>query len=935
MLFSSLIPTLGLLVATSAMPVLPKKPVDSKRHASGSQAALPAPVRVTSVEGITEYALGNGLHVLLFPDASKPEMTVNITYLVGSRNESYGETGMAHLLEHLMFKGTDRHPDVPKVLNALGARFNGTTDFDRTNYFVMFPASEANLTTALELEADRMVNSHIWKNDLWNEQEKHGEMTVVRNEMESGENNPQAVTTERLASVAFDWHNYGKSPIGARSDVENVNIEHLKNFYQRYYQPDNAWLLVAGQIDEAKTLAQINQLFGSIPRPSRTLEKTWTVEPVQDGPRSVTIERVGGAPFLAIGYHVPQAASVEADAIALVAELLDNAPSGRLYKALVDSKLAARVGDQTSTTLDPSFLEFLIELPAGADVAKAQAAALGVIEGLKDKPITAEELERVRAEQMKNYDLLAQHTDIFAINLSESIGAGDWRLFFLSRDRIEKMTLAQVQAAAENYLKESNRSVGVYIPTDKPSRAQPPAPVDIAGLVSDYKGRAAVKQGEQFDPTPQNIEARLTRFGDKDGLQGVLLAKKNKGGAVNLNLVFHYGSEESLMNVGAVPTLVSQMLLRGSQSHTRSELKDAFDRLKAQVSINGAADQLRVSLTTDGEHLQAALALLAEVLEHPSFPPGEFDTLRAEQLTELQEAKEQPQTLAMTAVSLAVTPYPKGHPLAPRDIDTQIAELKSAQLDELKAFHSVFYGAQRAEAAAVGDFDPKLLQAQLQQLFGSWRSSQPFVRIPARQALLKPLDQKLETPDKANAFFIAESSFALKEGDADYPAYLIANRILGGGALKSRLADRIRQKEGISYGVGSFFRAPALDPAATWMAYAIYAPENVGRLDAAFREELKKAVDSGVTADELAYSKNTWLQGVQVSRTQDGELVSKLVGNAFLNRTMQFDADLESREAGLTVEQVNAACKTLFDASRLTIVKAGDFNKAAPTTGTK
>jgi zinc protease len=189
---------------------------------------LPDPIKVTTVEGITEYALSNGLRVLLFPDQTKQTITVNITYLVGSKHENYGETGMAHLLEHLVFKGTPRHPDIPKELTERGARPNGTTWTDRTNYFETFSATEDNLRWALDLESDRMVNSFIAQKDL------DSEMTVVRNEFEAGENNPWRVLWQKMMSTAFDWHNYGKSTIGARSDIENVPIDRLQAFYRMY-----------------------------------------------------------------------------------------------------------------------------------------------------------------------------------------------------------------------------------------------------------------------------------------------------------------------------------------------------------------------------------------------------------------------------------------------------------------------------------------------------------------------------------------------------------------------------------------------------------------------------------------------------------------------------------------------------------------------------
>ena len=216
---------------------------------------------VTSVEGITEFELDNGMRVLLFPDGSKPTVTVNVTYFVGSRHEGYGEAGMAHLLEHMLFKGTPTHPDVPKSLKDRGADFNGTTWLDRTNYYETLPGNEDNLEFALKLEADRMINSNVAAEDLATE------FSVVRSEFERGENSPTSVLWKRMVSAAFLWHNYGNSTIGNRADIERVPIDNLRKFYHRYYQPDNALLVIAGKFDGKEAMALTEKHFGSIPRP--------------------------------------------------------------------------------------------------------------------------------------------------------------------------------------------------------------------------------------------------------------------------------------------------------------------------------------------------------------------------------------------------------------------------------------------------------------------------------------------------------------------------------------------------------------------------------------------------------------------------------------------------------------------------------------------
>ncbi|MBS1785326.1 MAG: insulinase family protein [Acidobacteria bacterium] len=905
-------------------------------RAKQAHAKLTAPVKVTSVEGITEYKLANGLRVLLFPDASQPTMTVNITYLVGSRNEVYGETGMAHLLEHLMFKpsknfsGADKaHPNPVTVLNGLGATFNGTTWYDRTNYFTTFPANEANLSLSLRLEADRMVNADIAQSDLWNEKTQKGEMSVVRNEFEMGENNPIGVTMERDQAIAYDWHNYGHSTIGDRSDVEHVNIAHLQAFYHKYYQPDNAVLMVAGKIDEAKVLTQINDLFGRLPKPTRVIEKQWTVEPVQDGERSVTVRRVGGVPVLVAGYHVAPSSDPSAAALDLVDRMLTAAPGGRLYKALVETKLATQVGSQNVNTLDPGYYQVIAILPKGGDMAKAQEVLLSTLEDLKAHPFTQEELDRAKAEMAKGYDLAATKTDRLAIGLTESMAAGDWRLYFLNRDREAALTLPQAQAWAENYLKATNRTLGTYIPTEKPERAEIPQPGDVAAMVNGYKGRAPEAAGEAFDASPANIEARTTRFTAPNGLKGALLSKKTKGESVAATLVLHMGTDESLRNLGAVPSLTAEMLLRGAEGLDRQQIKDQLDQLKANVSITGGAESVRVGISTIRANFPAVLKLVATVLQKPAFPASEAQKLVDEQVSGIQQQEAEPTFQGANAYRQATDPYPVGHP---RHVDTpaeDIAQLKAATVEQMKAFHDAFYGAQAADFAAVGDFDSKATEALVTQLFGSWNASKPYTRIPSLVMASKPGEQSLETPDKQMAFFIAGEGLAMQDTDPDFAAMLMGNYILGGGALKNRLADRIRQKEGISYGVGSGFNAAPQDKSGSWTAYAIYAPQNASRLETAFKEEVARILKDGVTADELAFAQHAWLQGEAVARTRDGGVAGDLAAYLSMGRTFAYDAGLEKQVKALTVDAVNAALRKHLDPSKLTLVKAGDFAKAA------
>ena len=832
---------------------------------TATQINLPAGVtRGASVEGITEYNLANGMKVLLFPDQTKQTITVNITYLVGSRHENYGETGMAHLLEHLVFKGTPKHPNIPAELTSRGARPNGTTWVDRTNYFETFAASDDNLNWALDLESDRMVNSYIARKDL------DSEFSVVRNEMESGENSPFRVLWQRVMGTAYEWHNYGKSTIGARSDVENVPIDRLQAIYKRYYQPDNSVLLVAGKIDEAKTLALVQKYFGAIPKPERVLPPNYTIEPTQDGERLVTVRRTGDTQLIMAGYHVPPGSHADAAAVAVMAEVLSSEPSGRLYKSLVETKKASSIFSLNLQTKEPGYLLFASELRKEDSMDDVRKILTETVENFPKTAPTKEEVERAKTGMLKDIDLALNDPNRVGLEMSEWIAQGDWRLFFLTRDRLRKVSPEDVQRVAASYLKQANRTVGVFVPTEKPDRAAVPTvkDADVSAMVKDYKGDAAIAVGEAFDPSPSNIEARVKRA-KIGGLDTAFLTKKNRGESVVANIILRFGDEKSLMNRGDAASFAGQLLQRGTAKKTRQQIKDEFDNLKAQVNVFGGATSANIQIETTRQNLPKVLRLVGEVLREPSFPQTEFDLLKQETLTQIESQKSEPQSIAITEISRHFNAFPKGHPLYSGTIEEDIADIKAVTLDDVKRFYKDFYGASNGQMTVVGDFDEKEIAALTQEIFGKWKSANGFTRISQDYRAVAPINKSFEAPDKANAFFVARMNVKVRDDNADYPALVLGNYMLGGGFLNSRLAVRIRQKEGLSYGVGSNFSASALDESGAFFANAIYAPENADKLEAAFKDELAKLMKDGFTAEEIAAAKTGYLQRGQLSRAQD------------------------------------------------------------------
>jgi zinc protease len=886
--------------------------------------AAQAPVRETTVEGITAYRLpSNGLQVLLYPDQTKPQTLVNLTYLVGSREEGYGETGMAHLLEHMMFKGTPVHADIAKELESRGAQYNASTAFDRTNYFEVFAAADSTLDWALQMEADRMVNSRIAKSDL------DKEMTVVRNEFESGENNPTTVTLKRVLGSAYLFQAYGHLPIGSRSDIENVPIERLQAFYHRYYQPDNAILMIAGKFDANKALAMVARYFGSIPKPTRVLIPSYTVEPTQDGEREVWVRRTGAEQDILAFYHTPPASNSDDAAVDVLDHVMTDAPSGRLYKALVATKKAASVDNFLLEGHDPGGVMFIASLKKDDTLSAARSAMLDAIRAVAStEPPTDAEVERAKNAIASQYALALNNTAGVGLALSDWMGIGDWRLFFIHRDEVKKVTPADVKRVAQAYLKTSNQTLGYFVPTESPDRSDIPAAPDIPKLVNNYQGQTVAEAGEAFDPAPANIDAHTAHFTTKAGLKAALLPKKTRNGAVNAVITLRWGNEQTLQNWGDPLSAAAGMLTRGSTMHSRQQITDSLNALKSRLSTSGNGPNVTVSIQTTRDNLSAVLSLANELLRHPAFDSTEFAQWVSAQVAALEAQSKEPTTLGILALERQLTRYPKSDPRYAGTFDEGIASLKALTPAKVRQAYDKFFGAGAGEVAVVGDFDTTAVRTQLDTMFTGWNTKSPYTPMPTKLFAVDSARQFINTPDKANAIFLAGATFPLSDHDPDYAAMELANYMMGGGAMTSRLTQRIRVKDGLSYATQSAMNADSRQQAGQFLALAIHAPQNRDKVIADFYAVIDSTRASGFTADELAKAKTGLLQLNQLTRSQDAALAQMWVTDQLLGRTFKFQADADAQIQAATLDQVNAAFRKYIDPSKITIVWAGDEAKA-------
>jgi zinc protease len=880
-----------------------------------------------TVGGITEFDYPNGLRVLLFPDPSSPKVTVNMTYLVGSRFEGYGETGMAHLLEHMNFILSTNGRSIKKELVDHGAQWNGTTDYDRTNYFETVTASDDNLKWALGLEADRMVNMRIEKPLL------DTEMTVVRNEFERGENNPQSILEERVIATAYLWHNYGKSVIGSRADIEKVPIDKLAAFYKKYYQPDNAVLVIAGQFDDSKVLAYVAQTCGAIPRPARKLDEPYTVEPAQDGERYVELRRVGSNQAIDIAWHAPALSHPDSAALEVLSGIMSGGGgrggggTGRLYKALVDNKkaLSARMGYEELH--DPGFVLVTATLSKDQSLDEARKTILDTVAGVVTEPPTKDEVEREKTRILQGMQQSMTNSQQAALGLSETIASGDWRLYFLNYDEIGKVTPEDVVRVAKLYFKASNRTVGEFIPTADPDRTEVPASPDLEGVFKTYTTGMKVSQGEAFDPSPANIEKHLTRSKLPNGLKVVMLPKSSRGGTVVASLQVRFGDEKSLAGKNAVGSMAGALLMRGTKTRTRQQIQDEMVKLNARINVSGNVDGANATIQTTSENLVPALRLAADILRNPAFPDSEFDQVKKQRLAGIENRRTEPGPLASLALERTLNPYPRNDPRYVGTVDEDIEDANKVTLDDVKKFHSQFYGASHGELVIVGQFDTSAAGKAAADLFGNWTSPEPWRRITEDYRKIAPVNLKIEAPDKQSASFDAGLIVQMKDTDPDYPAMVLANYIFG-GSITSRMEDRIRNREGLSYGAGSSFAAPVEGTAARFGANATSNPMNTPKVEASFLDELTKTLAEGFTAKEVADNKKAFLDQRKVQRSQDAQLLRLISTREEFGRTLDWDTQMDSKLEALTVDQINAAFRKHVDAAAISIVKAGDFKAA-------
>ncbi len=883
-----------------------------------------APKFVSNIEGVKEYALSNGMQVLLIPDQSQSNMVVNIVYNVGSKDEGYGEKGMAHLLEHMLFKSTKNLGDIKKQLSDKGGYANGTTWYDRTNYYEMFPSSDENLKWSLQMEADRMLNATILQSDL------DKEFSVVRNEFEMGENDPSGVLNEGVWSTAYMWHNYGNSTIGSKEDIERVKAPTLRKFYEKYYQPDNATLIIAGKFDETNALKYIGDYFSVLAKPARELGGTYTVEPAQNGEKYFEVRRNSEKQIIGVGYHSAAYADKDFAALDALTEILTSDPSGYLYKGLVETKKVASLYSYVQPLRDPGMFYLNFDVPNGNNLDETTKAVRAELDKVPTLKFTEDDLNRAKSKLQKQISDARNNTVRYAIALTEIIGAGDYKLNFLYRDNVDNLTLADINRVAQKYFQSNNRTLGVFRPSANEVRVAPAEFQDnqIAALTKDYKGRAIEKEPAAFDATIANLKNNLTEGSLSNGMKYGLINKELKGEKVQGTFRMMIGSEKDLVGKSSVSELTAELLKAGTKTRTKEQIQDQLDQMKSSLYFSTGGQNLFVNVSTYKEHFPKVMEILQDILTNSTFPENELTKTVTETNTWLEGQLKDPEAIAGNELDRITKPYPKTSIFYTPTLQEQIDGNKQVTRAQIVDFYSNILGANNGFGTLVGNLDSKVAASTLEKTFGKFTAKSKYVEVKPTYFDTKKEDKKFVTPDKENAIALGSLSFHMKQDAPDYPAFVMANEILGsGGFLSARIPMRLREKEGISYGAGSFISVPITNDVASWGYYAILNPTKRDAVESALKEEVAKALKDGFTQEELDANKKSYSNIRTTSLGMDNTLIN------LVNTKLQFGVPLENFDQqnakiqALKLDEVNAALRKYITLDRLTSVYGGDFNK--------
>lgn len=688
--------------------------------------------KIQELAGIEEYLYQpNGMKVILIQDNSAPVVTVQIVYQVGSKHEVTGNTGSTHLLEHMNFKGTPtfnkkKGNAIFSVLEGIGAQMNATTWLDRTNYFETIPSDKIEL--ALHIEADRMRNSLLLKED------KDAEMTVVRNEFERAENNPSGILNKEIWSTAYMAHPYHHPTIGWRSDIENMPIEVLRDFYNTYYWPDNATLTIVGDFKKEELFTLVDKYFGQITKSPHEIKQPYTTEPEQLGPRRIIIKRPGQLAMVSIAFKIPGVLHNDSPALDVLSQIMGSGTSSIISKTFVDQGHAVYGAANTSNFKEAGLFTISLAFSPDKNAEDVNKQLLEMVEKVKSSGISQDDLARVVAKLNTQTILSRDGSESIASELTEAIAAGDWTQYVKGSERLSKVTVEDVKRVANFYLADNQSTTGYFLPDNTGDNQE------VNPSVSGFKKQTISTEeeskfyfrnpNEHFDKdiTPilveeknlmnsfldyQEIRSSVSKYLRKE-VSGVdvVTVKTGAKGFITVAASFPIaGTGKKLL----ISTLTVGMLSKGTKLHNKFKFSEKLENLGVNIKISSDMNNVNIRFKCLAKDMEKVVSLLAEELRQPLFDSKELELLKQQLISSYKDNLTNPATLGSIALSQAM--YSEGHPNYSQDIGTTVLNIETITTEDIKAFYKAYFGTNAMHLVAVGDVNEKKLYAFKSKFF--------------------------------------------------------------------------------------------------------------------------------------------------------------------------------------------------------------------------
>lgn len=879
---------------------------------------------------IQEYELiSNGLKILLNEDHSSPVVTVMVTYLVGSRNELEGKRGSAHLLEHMMFKGTERYQKqkgtaIAAVLQRIGAHMNASTWTDGTNYYETLPSNELDL--ALDIEAERMRGS------LFREEDLASEMHVVHSELEKIENSPFSMLDQALWGAAFTTHPYHFPVIGWRKDIEETSARDLKNFYDTYYWPNNAYLAVIGDYDPALILQKLADTFGKLPRSPESIPMVPKEEPEQLAPRHTEILREDRVESVIVAHKIPAFTHQDAPALDALALILTNGKNSRLYRALINSGLAVDMRSDASKSHDPGLFATQAIISPGVPHDEVSETIKQVYEKIGADGVTAEELANAKT-QLETHILFSRDGSYhMAQELSSLIASGDWSLYASYLDQIRALTREDIQRITQKYLKDQTMTTAYLIsrnpsPRDEQILANAALPANEHSLIEHDLLKHADELDRQNQSAKENrppvtLNQRLSERVTSNIVRGIrVLTIKTPVEKVVTIAGSIEGAGQAYSSNPVLPEMVVNMLDEGTQRRNKFEIARQLERCGAQVGFQIGHKRASFKARCLTKDVPLVMEIISEQLRYPRFDAAEFEKQKQRLEVDITHAMSSTSDRAESSLSRMI--YPAGHPYYEPPFEDQLEALKKLTRDDLIRFHETQYNPKNIIIVAAGDIDTLVFTKTIEDGMQDWPISKaPALPKHAPITLAQPQKVMVSIPDKSKFDVIMGHYLPIQYGDPLYYSTFLANFILGGD-FSSRLSNKVRDEYGLTYSIYSEISGIDRNNGGHWQISMILNPTVLDRGIEAALEEINRYIAERPSVQEVEDSKATLKGMYQVSLSTTEGIASRILANEEMDLPLSHLDNYPNLIGAITPEQVHAAIQNYFHPEKFQIACAG------------